>query len=190
LVFIEEQRMRYPLALLTAWALSSSIMHADNRAMLAESTTDMPVKRRRHAPVIGRIDHRTKQGRRVAQLIEHFTSYFGGADKLTPVQRMNIARAAELTALSEAARGAALRAPIFDIENLTRLESTADRAIRRLALPDKPSGTEPDLHTYLRQRAAEEVTADAVSDVPEPSTPSGHENRTSEATAELGEAAQ
>jgi hypothetical protein len=165
-------------------------MHAESTAMRADPVADMPLKRRRRAPVIGRIDHRTKQGRRVQELIACFTSYFGGDAKLTPIMRSNIARAAELTALTEAARGAALRMPCFDIENLTRLESTCDRAIRRLALPSMPIGTEPDLQTYLRQIAAEETAANAVSDVPEPSTPTDHEKRTSEAAAEHHEAAQ
>jgi hypothetical protein len=114
------------------------------------------LKRRRRAPVIGRIDHRTKQGRRVAHLIEHFTSYFGGADKLTPIMKANIERAAELITLAEAARGAALRAPVFDIENLTRIESTADRAVRRLALPIKPN-TEPSFTDVMREIADEEA---------------------------------
>jgi hypothetical protein len=101
----------------------------------------VPLKRRRRAPVIGRIDHRTKQGRRVAHLIEHFTSYFGGADKLTPIMKANIERAAELVTLAENARGAALRCTtITNIEDLTRIESTADRAVRRLALPKEARG--------------------------------------------------
>lgn len=133
-------------------------MHADNRAMLAEPTTDMQVKRRRRAPVIGRIDGRTKRGRRVVQLIEYFANYFGGAERLTPVQRMNVTRAAELVALSEAARAAALRAPFFDVENLTRIESTADRALRRLGLPKEARGpTTPSLKEYLANRIEPEV---------------------------------
>ena len=88
----------------------------------------------------------------------------------------NIQRAAELITLSEAARAAALRAPVFDVENLTRLESTADRAVRRLALPDKPVDDVPDLQDYLRG-LDERKAAAAVPD-----------NRASELVSTEGEA--
>jgi hypothetical protein len=110
-------------------------MYADSTAMRADPTANVVVKHRKRARIVARIDGRTRTARRVAQLIEYFTAFFGGVDKCTPILRTNIQRAAELIALSENARSAALRAPVFDIENLTRLESTTDRAVRRLALP-------------------------------------------------------
>lgn len=142
--------------------------------MRAAPSANVPVKRRRRAADISRIDHRTKVGRRVAQLVKHFSNFFGG--KLTPIMLANIQRAAELITLSEAARAAALRAPVFDVENLTRLESTADRAVRRLALPDKPVDDVPDLQDYLRG-LDERKAAAAVPD-----------NRASELVSTEGEA--
>lgn len=154
-------------------------MDVNSATMRAEPSTNVPVKRRRRAADISRIDHRTKQGRRVAQLVQYFANFFGGAGKVTPITMANISRAAELITLSEAARAAALRATVFDVENLTRLESTTDRAVRRLALPDKPVDDVPDLQIYLRQLAAEEAAA-AVG-TGDADTLTGEAARTSEA---------
>ena len=134
-------------------------MHADNRAMLAESATDMPLKRRRRAPVIGRIDHRTKRGRRVQELITCFTNFFGGDHKVTPIMRADIHRAAELITLAESARGAALRCTtVANIEDLTRLEIQCRQSLET-AGPAKGNTLPitPTLQEYLASRTEPEV---------------------------------
>jgi hypothetical protein len=116
-------------------------MHVDVAVMDAQPADAVPRKRRRRAPSIARVDRRTKLARRVRDLATSYTHFFGNDAGLTPILRADILRAAELTALAEAARGAALRAGTVDIESLARLEGAADRAVRRLRLPVKAADT-------------------------------------------------
>jgi hypothetical protein len=96
---------------------------------------DAPAKRaRKRGPAaIVRLDGRTQVAHRTRELIASFVSSLGGA--VTPTQSVDVRRAAELLALAEARRAAALRDPATtDLDALIRLEGAADRAVRRLEI--------------------------------------------------------
>jgi hypothetical protein len=77
---------------------------------------------------------RQNQGMRWRQdLIDDYTKALGG--KVSAIQMNDIERVADLTLLALNARRAALRGDPAAISNLSRLESTCDRAVRRLGLP-------------------------------------------------------
>ena len=150
-----------------------------------------PPPRRRRVRKGRRIDRRTRQARRVAELVASFTQFFGGDEKLTPVMRSNITRAAELVALAEGARAAALRGITFDVEGLTKIEMCADRAVRRLALPaTKPLDADDadELGAYLAGRAAAPAAASAAREVAATSTPTAPDNSTGAQAPAEGEA--
>jgi hypothetical protein len=66
-------------------------------------------------------------------LIDGYVHALGG--HVSALQRRDVERAADLIMLAEATRAKALRGEVVRIEALTRLEITADKAIRRLNLP-------------------------------------------------------
>jgi hypothetical protein len=102
--------------------------------------------------VIDKLDNRTVMARRVRALTEALTAELGGApDALTVAAVRN---AAELTALAEAARRAALRGKPADMVALVRLEGAASRAVRALQLRAAPARRQPARQTlaeYLRE---------------------------------------
>lgn len=76
--------------------------------------------------------------RRQEQLTEQFTTALGGAEKITPLQAMNIARAVALTSFAEESRRQITKygaQSVHDMTALVRLEDCAERAVRRLKLP-------------------------------------------------------
>jgi hypothetical protein len=94
--------------------------------------------------------------RRRKELTERFVEALGGRGRVTPLQLVEIERAASLTLLAQEMRSRALRGEEVAITDLTRLEGTADRAVRRLNLP--ASGTAApvmSLHDHVARRAAE-----------------------------------
>lgn len=82
----------------------------------------------------------TPAGRRRRDLVAAFVEALGGPDKLTPVQLIDIRKAAELTALAEEQRGKALCDGIApgELAALVRLEGSASRATKALGI--KPAG--------------------------------------------------
>jgi hypothetical protein len=83
----------------------------------------------------GSLDGRTLVARRRRELIDIYIAALGGPALLSEGQRLDIRKAAELTALSEQARARAMREGITDASELSamiRLESTAARAVRSL----------------------------------------------------------
>ena len=89
-----------------------------------------------------------------------FAAALGGPAALSEGQLIDIRRAAELVALSEAARARAMRegtADAGEISAMVRLESTAARAVRVLNIAaGGKKHIEPvaDLHAYLASKTA------------------------------------
>jgi hypothetical protein len=94
--------------------------------------------------------------RRRRELIAVFVQAIGG--RVSPVQLVEIERTASLLILAEDLRAKALRGEDVAIADLSRLEGTADRAIRRLGLKAGAAAQPvPTLADYLasKQAAAE-----------------------------------
>lgn len=104
----------------------------------------------------GVVDGRSPVGRRRRELINVYSAALGGLAALTDGQRIDVRKAAELTALAEQARARAMREGFTDAGDLSamvRLESTAARAVRLLGI--KPgSAKPPSLADYLAAKAA------------------------------------
>jgi hypothetical protein len=78
--------------------------------------------------------------------VNSYVQALGG--RVSPVQMVEIERAASLTLLAQNMRAAALRGEAIEISDLTRLDGTLDRAIRRLGI--KPAVA--DAIVPLRER--------------------------------------
>jgi hypothetical protein len=106
-----------------------------------------PVVVRRSDRERRRYDGRSALGCRIRVLIKEYTSIVGG-NAANPI--------AELQALAEDARAAAVRNGTFDPIALARLEGIADRAKRALNLECKrgPDNVISDLDRYLQNREA------------------------------------
>jgi hypothetical protein len=107
----------------------------------------------------GILDGRTQVAKRRRELIGIYTAALGGPAALTDGQQIDIRKAAELTALAEAARARAMRQGTGDASELSamvRLESTAARAVRSLNIKPASGNREPvaDLQAYLASKAA------------------------------------
>jgi hypothetical protein len=87
------------------------------------------------------VDGRSSQSRRRRDLIRGYVSALGGPDKVSPTAMNDVVRAADLVAIAEKSRADALRGGTVDLSALIRLEGAADRAVRRLSLPQ--SGKSP-----------------------------------------------
>jgi hypothetical protein len=69
-------------------------------------------------------------------LIDSFIAELGGSDRITPVQRQDCERCADMEALATNMRRRLLRGDTtVKIDELARLEGACDRARRRLNLP-------------------------------------------------------
>jgi hypothetical protein len=107
----------------------------------------------------GVLDGRTLVARRRRELIAIYVAALGGPAALSEGQQIDIRKAAELTALAEAARARAMREGATGAGELTamvRLEGMAARAVRALnikagAAQPKP----PSLADYVASRRAE-----------------------------------
>jgi hypothetical protein len=98
------------------------------------------------------LDGRSGSGRRRRDLIEAFADALGGPKALSEVQMIDVRRAAELVAVAEEARAAALKqgGAAVDLHELVKLEGAADRAVRRLGIKTgKPAG--PSLAEHLER---------------------------------------
>jgi hypothetical protein len=127
----------------------------DTRSMPAEiaAITDAtpakrPNKRRARRP----FDRRYALGRRVKQLEQHFRARLGEVASDLVINTA-IRRAAELVALSEAARARALSAdPGVTMDDVVRLSRAADLAVRRLQLDRRDKLDDgPTLSDILRE---------------------------------------
>jgi hypothetical protein len=112
-----------------------------------------PAPKRSRAKLLTKVDRRSQLGKRIVELTAMFTAAIGG--ELTPMRRLSVDKAAQLTAIAEQARGAFMRDGVGSLDDIVRLERKADQAIRALALVEhKPKG--PTLAEYLAKRAATE----------------------------------
>jgi hypothetical protein len=92
--------------------------------------------------------------RRRKELVAVFTQALGG--RVSPVQMVEIERAASLLILAADLRTRALRGEDVAITDLSRLEGTADRAIRRLGIkPGAAAAPVMSLLDHAAKRAAE-----------------------------------
>jgi hypothetical protein len=107
----------------------------------------------------GTLDGRTLAARRLRELIDIYTAALGGAASLSDGQRLDIRKAAELTALAEQARARAMREGASGAGELTamvRLEGMAARAVRALDIkPGANRSKTESLAEYAARKAAE-----------------------------------
>jgi hypothetical protein len=83
-----------------------------------------------------KVDRRSRLGLRIKELTRLFTEATGGSP--TPLRKLKIARAAELTALAEKARGDFMRDGLATLSDIAAIERKADLAVRALGLADDP----------------------------------------------------
>jgi hypothetical protein len=96
---------------------------------------------------------RQQEMQRRQEMVAGYIAALGGADRISPIQMADIERAADLVMLARDMR-AAVRAGTARVSHLTTLESTADRAVRRLNLPP-PGSAAPTISQYLAAHEAE-----------------------------------
>jgi hypothetical protein len=106
----------------------------------------------------GTLDGRTLVARRRRELIDIYIAALGGPASLSEGQRLDIRKAAELTALAEQARARAMREGTSDASELSamiRLEGMAARAVRALNIkPQASQPKPPSLAEYLASKRA------------------------------------
>jgi hypothetical protein len=87
-----------------------------------------------------RLDLRTRAGKRSRQLRDYLTDLLLKAEReMTPELVLAVNRAAELAALGEELRGAALRGRGVGADDVVRVERLSAAALRALRLPTMPS---------------------------------------------------
>jgi hypothetical protein len=126
-------------------------MPAESAAVASE----MPApKRRNHRRARARFDGRLAIGRRVKQLVILFRERLNGDAANDPVLAAAVERAAELQALAEHLRGAALRGdPAATPNAVVRITRLADLSVKRLHLDrHKPQQAGPTLGQLLAGR--------------------------------------
>jgi hypothetical protein len=103
-----------------------STMPAQQRAAVAS-------KRDRRL-TLTKIDRRGRLGKRIAELTAMFAAAVGG--ELTPMRKLRVDKAAQLTAIAELSRGDYMRDGKGTLDDIVRLERKADQAVRALGLTD------------------------------------------------------
>ena len=99
-----------------------------------------------------KIDRRGRLGRRVAELTALFAASISGEP--SPMMRLKIEKAAQLTAIAELARGDFMRDGKGTLDDIVRLERKADQAVRALGLDEKRVAPKLSVPEYLAQRDA------------------------------------
>jgi hypothetical protein len=95
-----------------------------------------------------KVDKRGRLGKRVTELIAMFVDALG--DDLTPMRKLKIDRAAQLTTIAELARGDFMRDSAGTLDDIVRLERKADQAVRALGIREaKPRGEESPLAAHF-----------------------------------------
>jgi hypothetical protein len=82
--------------------------------------------------------------RRRRELVQSYVQALGGPGRVSPVQMVEVERAASLVLLAAEMREKALRGEAIEIADLTRLEGTASRVIRSLNIPPPGSAAPGD----------------------------------------------
>ena len=102
-----------------------------------EPKSPPPRRKRDRRRTLTRIDRRSRLGKRIDELTILFAGALGG--ELSPVRKLRIERAAQLSALAEQARGDHMRNQ--GTSDIVRLERAAAAALRALGdLEPKPRG--------------------------------------------------
>jgi hypothetical protein len=108
-----------------------------------------------------RLDLRTRAGKRSRQLREYYTDTLIKAGRELSVELLvAINRAAELVALAEELRGAALRGRGAGADDLVRVERLSGVALRALRLPSAASTPPPTLAAYLASNRTTDEAAE------------------------------
>jgi hypothetical protein len=96
-----------------------------------------------------KIDKLGRLGKRVAELTAMFAAAVGGEQ--TPMRKLKVEKAAELTALAELARGDFMRDGKGTLDDVVRLERKADQAVRSLGITERdPRPTSPLAEHFSR----------------------------------------
>ena len=92
-----------------------------------------------------RLDQRTRSARRARELRDHYTAVLAAAGRdVSSIELAGaISKAAELGAITEGLRAAALRGAPVLADDLVRLERLSANALRSLRLPTAASKPEP-----------------------------------------------
>ena len=98
-----------------------------------------------------RLDGRTRQARRLRELINWLIEETGGTASASPAQLERIHRTAQLVLLAEQSRERALRSD-GDLESVVRIENLAARTLRSLRVTVPKRSSKPSLAEYLASR--------------------------------------
>jgi hypothetical protein len=96
------------------------------------SETDAPRPRRSRAKQLTFVNKSTRIGKRIAQLTALFEGAVAG--EVSPLRKLKIDKAAELTALAEQARGAFMRDGTGSLEDVLLCERRAAAAARAIGI--------------------------------------------------------
>jgi hypothetical protein len=124
----------------------------DRAAIVEPSPADQAVAiapKRDRRLTLTRIDRRGRLGKRVAELTAMFAGAVGGEQ--TPMRKLKVEKAAQLTAIAELARGDFMRDAKGTLDDIVRLERKADQAVRALGLAEETR--QVTLADYLAARA-------------------------------------
>jgi hypothetical protein len=122
------------------------------RASVASGFDDAPVPKRDRRRTLTKIDKRLPLGKRIVELTAMFTAAVG--EEPTPLRRLKVQKAAELTAMAEQARGDYMRDGKGTLDDIVRLERKADQAVRSLGLADAKPKSKLSIPEYLALRDA------------------------------------
>jgi hypothetical protein len=170
---------------------------ADRSAPMRSTVAGLPPAqraRRTNDPFAG-IRTNTACGRRIADLVRAYLLALGNPTEID--RQAEVIAAAELQVLAEEARSLALKqVGHADLDQVIRLQGAADRAVRKLGLPDRKREPEgPTLSDILADRYGTEHNEDAPEGEAGIIENAGEETLTSEAptclraatTGDLGE---
>jgi hypothetical protein len=126
-------------------------MPADALPSLAQQRVAIAPKRDRRL-TLTKIDRRGRLGKRVADL----TAMFGAAvgDEQTPMRKLKVEKAAQLTAIAELARGDFMRDGKGTLDDIVRCERKADQAVRALGIEEPRGRPKLSVPEYLARRDA------------------------------------
>jgi hypothetical protein len=99
-----------------------------------------------------KVDKRGRLGKRIAELTAMFAAAVGGEQ--TPMRKLKVEKAAQLTAIAELARGAYMRDAQGSLDDIVRLERKADQAVRALGMTEAKPRAKLTIPEYLAQRDA------------------------------------
>lgn len=130
------------------------ISPTDRAPISAPQSANIAPKRDRRL-TLTKIDKRGRLGKRIAELTAMFAAAAG--DEQTPMRKMKVEKAAQLTAIAELARGDFMRDAQGTLDDVVRVERKADQAVRALGIVEgKPKPASPLAEHFSRpvQRSA------------------------------------